>query len=581
MSNHRHLKLLKESPDRFARVLWILIGALCTAALGAQTVTVTNVQSQHYRYRFPIGNQDCPSGYDIPTGQYPTSDHLERGHALYNHTTDKWVYWAHYDNSRYTLAEVTVFQSNSECGPYILNRPPFQPNGWQSRDENIFEDDDGSAYLITASDDRQPGSYANNSMAIMKMTPDYTGIDASAGTTWVFVNDQREAPVVMKKDGTYFLITSQAAGWFPSQGGYGVSTKMMSGWTPHPRPLGNASTFGGQTSDGFTIKGTQTSTHILSFDHLGGNSLRDTGEMWLPIILDSTAQTATLNWYPSFTINNTTGVLTLPAMTDVALGAIVTSSVATASNISSTGSNGVVTSTGQPSFAVDGLYHSRWSAVSGAIFPASLTVDLGSVQPIQEVDLSWYMIKGSESYYKYTIGYSIDGTHYTTLDYTDNVAYGFTTNPVNFRARYVKLTETGYVCQNRCSSYAPSLWEMSLIKAPTSQNLTPTVTVTPSISLVDHSTAFKIAVKVSGPNGSPTPTGYVTLTGGGYTSNAYGLVNGVNSFTIPAGAMTASHAAISVTYTPDSTSAPIYKLTPTTGTSTSPVTVESVPSAPR
>lgn len=566
---------------RIVLALWIAIGGLCAQSLGAQTVTVTNVQSQSYRYHYPIGNRDCPSGYNISRGQYPVSDHLERGHSSYNHTTGKWVYWAHYDNSRYTLAAVAVFASDSECGPYTLHGQPFQPNGWQSRDENIFEDDDGAAYLITASDDKQPGSYANNSMAIMKMTPDYMGIDANAGTTWVFVNDQREAQVVMKKDGTYFLITSQAAGWFPSKGGYGVSKNMMSGWTQHPLLLGNASTFGGQTSDGFTIKGTKASTYILTFDHLGGSSLRDTGQMWLPVILDGRAGTATLNWYPSFTVDNTTGVLTLPAITDVALGAVATSSVTAAPNTHSTDSNGVVTSTGQPSYAVDGLANSRWNAASGANFPESLTVDLGAVQLIQEVDLSWYMVKGSESYYKYTIGYSIDGAHFATLDFTSNIAYGFTTNPVNFSARYVKLTETGYVCQNGCGLYAPGLWEMSLIKAPPSRNLTPTVTVTPSVSLVDRSSAFTVAVNVSGPIGSPGPTGYITLTGGGYTSKTYGLVNGSNSFAIPAGAMAVGQDAITVTYTPDPTSAPIYKLAPTMGTSTSPVTIGSLPIAPR
>jgi hypothetical protein len=574
--------------QRVRLVLCICTFVLLSGTLAAQPVTVTNVQSQHYHYGYPIGNQNCSSGYNIPSGQYSTADHLERGHAIHhvdssNPSNDYWVYWAHFDDSSYTLAQVAVFKSATECGPYML-QSTFQPNGWQSRDENIFADDDGSAYLITASNDlgtNNDGSgFANNSMAIMKMTTDYLGIDAGAGTTWVFINDQREAPVVMKKDGTYFLITSQAAGWFPSQGGYGVSTQMMSGWTPHPLPLGNAATFGGQTSDGFTIKGTQVNTYILTFDHLGGNSLHDTGEMWLPVILDGAAQTATLNWYPSFTVDNTTGVLTLPTMTNVSLGSTATSSVATAADTSSTGTNGVVTYTGQTSYAVDGLYNSRWNAASVTTFPTSLTVDLGSVQPIQEVDLSWYMVKGSEPYYKYTIGYSNDGTNYTTLDFTSNITYGFTTNPVNFSARYVKLTETGYVCQNGCSFYVPGLWEMSLIQAPASQSVVPTVTVTPSVSSVDSITPFTVAVTVSGPAGDSTPTGYVTLTGGGYTSNTYGLVSGASSFTIPAGAMAAGHDTITATYIPDPTSAPIYTLTPTTATSTSPVTVGSLPAAP-
>jgi hypothetical protein len=607
-----------------SRALLGLIAALFVAAtLNAQSVTVTNVQSNHYHYVYPIGNQDCPAGYQIPAGQYPSTDHLERGHAIHhvdpsNVANDYWVYWAHFDNSSYSLAEAAVFKSTAECGPYILQTYissqynvdgggyGFQPGGWQSRDENVFQDSDqkynpdgtvasyASAYFVTASNSMHSVanpvtgstcSYANDSMAIFKMTPDYMGIDtttnpATNGANWVFVCDQREAPVVMKNGSSYFLITSQAAGWFPSQGGYGVSSNMLTGWTPNPLPLGNASTFGGQTSDGFTIHGTQTNTYILTFDHLGGNTLRDTGEMWLPVILDGDAKTATLNWSPSFTVDSTTGVLTLPQMTNVALNAAVSATVASTANSCSTGSNGVTTCSGPTSYAVDGSYLTRWSTPGGTAFPASLTVDLGSIQPVQEIDLTWYMIKGSEPYYTYTIGYSNDGITWTTLDYTSNVTYGFTTNPVNFSARYIKLTETGFACQTGCTFYTPGLWDMTVVQAPPSENLTPTVTVTPSVSSVDYSTPFTVAVNVSGPSGSPIPTGYITLTGGGYTSPTYGLVNGANSFTIPAGAMAAGEDTLSVTYTPDPTSAPIYTLTPTTGASATPVAVGSIPATP-
>jgi hypothetical protein len=635
------------------RSILLLVALLLSTAANAQPVTVTNVFQQHYHYNFPIGNQNCPSGYNIPPGQYSSTFHLERGHAIHhldpqNAANDYWVYWAHFDNSSYGTAEVAIFKSTTECGPYILQTNldtahntdgagyGFQPGGWESRDEIIFRDSDqtnnadgsvasyASAYLITASNSRNTVrsssgstcSFANDSIAIFKMTPDYLGIDPTTssstnGANWVFVCDQREAPVMFRKDNRYFLITSQAAGWYPSQGGYGVSNGPLTGWTPDPIALGNTSTFGGQTSDGFVIAGTQANTYVLTFDHLGGsdnkspsaNEKFDTGEIWLPVTLDSTAGTATLNWYSSWTVDTTTGVLTLPSLPNLARAASVSSTVATSSGFPLTNAN-------------DGVYSTRWTSSissSGAFNAAksttstlcpvtaattattcnpSLVFDLGSVQPVQEIDLSHYMVKGSESYYTYKIAYSSDNNNWSTLDYTtvagaanatannisnvpfsNNLMYGFNALPVNFSARYIALIETGAVTQNNNSApfnsfYVPNLFEMAIIQSTAPDLPQPvTVAVTPSTSSPGTNSSFTVGISVSGPTGQPVPTGYVQLSAPGYISQTYGLVNGANSFTIPAGATTGGPESITVSYRPDPTSAPVYGIGAITGSS--------------
>src|ERR1035437_9362282 len=144
---------------RFASCLFVCFFSICASVLSAQNVTVTNVFQNHYHYGYPLGSQDCASGYNIPSGQYTSTYHLERGHAIHhldpkNAANDYWVYWAHFDNSSYGVAEVAVFKSTSECGPYILQSQTsnansidgsgygFLPSGLQSRDENIFRDTD-------------------------------------------------------------------------------------------------------------------------------------------------------------------------------------------------------------------------------------------------------------------------------------------------------------------------------------------------------------------------------------------------------------------------------------------------------
>ena len=80
--------------------------------------------------------------------------------------------------------------------------------------------------------------------------------------------------------------------------------------------------------------------------------------------------------------------------------------------------------------------------------------------------------------------------------------------------------------------------------------LTPTFTVTPATSTVDTGQTLGVTVTASGSGG--TPTNFVTLTAGSYTSSPATLVNGVASFTVPADSMNPGSATLKVAYSGDS-----------------------------
>src|ERR1017187_1826582 len=63
----------------------------------------------------------------------------------------------------------------------------------------------------------------------------------------------------------------------------------------------------------------------------------------------------------------------------------------------------------------------------------------------------------------------------------------------------------------------------------------PTVTVTPSATNITTAQNLSVTVALSGGSGNPTPTGSVTLTGGGYTSPATTLTAGSATINILAG----------------------------------------------
>lgn len=106
-----------------------------------------------------------------------------------------------------------------------------------------------------------------------------------------------------------------------------------------------------------------------------------------------------------------------------------------------------------------------------------------------------------------------------------------------------------------------------------------TVTVTPAQTTLSTSSTLSVAVAVAAAtNGGTTPTGTVTLVGGGYTSAAGTLSSGAYTFSIPANSLSAGSDVLTVSYSGDSTYAAVtgtatVTVTTTTGTGTATVTV--------
>jgi hypothetical protein len=80
--------------------------------------------------------------------------------------------------------------------------------------------------------------------------------------------------------------------------------------------------------------------------------------------------------------------------------------------------------------------------------------------------------------------------------------------------------------------------------------LTPTVKVTPGENALDSGSALSVTTAVTG--AGATPTGTVTLTGGGYTSAAVTLSGGSATIAIPANSLSAGTDTLTVSYSGDS-----------------------------
>ena len=89
----------------------------------------------------------------------------------------------------------------------------------------------------------------------------------------------------------------------------------------------------------------------------------------------------------------------------------------------------------------------------------------------------------------------------------------------------------------------------TIVKVTTYVPLIPSVTVTPAANSVDSGSSLNVTGTVTG--SGTTPTGTVTLSGGGYTSAAATLSSGNYSITIPANSLSAGSDTLTVSYSGD------------------------------
>ena len=129
---------------------------------------------------------------------------------------------------------------------------------------------------------------------------------------------------------------------------------------------------------------------------------------------------------------------------------------------------------------------------------------------------------------------------------------------------------------NLSATYTPDSGSSSIYSSATGTtsvtvaDLTPTVTVTPTPSSITTTQSLSVTVTLDGGTGNPTPTGAVTLSGGGYTSGATTLSGGSATINIAAGTLAVGSDMLTASYTPDSGSSSTY--TAATGSNTVTVT---------
>lgn len=223
--------------------------------------------------------------YQVRNAGYGSGAVIERPKVLYNALTRKYVMWMHWENGKnYHDARCAVATCDSVDGDYIYHGS-FNPIGQMSRDCTLFQDDDGTAYFVSAARD-------NADLILYRLSDDYLSIDEQVRTLWP--GQYREAPAIMKRGSYYFMITSACTGWLPNQGMYAYSTSLTGKWSPLFK-LGGPTTYDTQPTFILPIRGKEHTTYLYVGDRWDPTHYSQSSYVFLPLLFP-TENSMTLEW---------------------------------------------------------------------------------------------------------------------------------------------------------------------------------------------------------------------------------------------------------------------------------------------
>ncbi|SKC60711.1 glycoside hydrolase family 43 protein [Krasilnikoviella flava] len=289
---------------------------------------------------------------------------FERPKVMHNEKTGKWVLWWHSDGqttpggSMYARSMAGVAVADSPTGPFRMTGVYRMPNRTnyqdcisaavpgQARDMTVFQDADGTAYLVYSSEE-------NRSLYVAELDATYTNVTHTTGTDmadagqysedgrypYLFADGTPEAPVrgedfqivkecgmleapaLFEHGGTYYAVASGATGWAPNPQTYYTAPSLLGPWIRGVEaddeyedvPYGSIPEGGdGLLAVGDTRRSTfgSQSTNVLD---LGGGRFVYMGDRW-----NAGAADSTYVWLPITIGENGRAELRNPATEDPA-----------------------------------------------------------------------------------------------------------------------------------------------------------------------------------------------------------------------------------------------------------------------
>ena len=212
---------------------------------------------------------------DDPAHDLHPSKVCERPKVVFNGRTGKFVMWMHIDSEDYKAARAGVAVADSPCGPFAYLES-VRPDGRESRDQTLFQDDDGKAYRIYSAEN-------NDTTCVSLLSDDY--LRHAGRSVRVFEKRRMEAQALFKHAGRYWFVASGCSGWDPNPARSAVADSIWGPWKELGNPCrgpGAEGTFGGQSAFVFPVQG-KPGAFVFVGDRWNKTNLTDSRHLWLPL----------------------------------------------------------------------------------------------------------------------------------------------------------------------------------------------------------------------------------------------------------------------------------------------------------
>ncbi|MFJ6465561.1 RICIN domain-containing protein [Streptomyces sp. NPDC091387] len=223
-----------------------------------------------------------------PSGDLGPGRVVERPKVLYNASTATYVMYLHIDSPSYGEAKVGVATSSTPCGAYTY-RGSSRPLGAAGKDIGVFQDTDGSGYLMR----RDP----DHGLRIERLSSDYLTV-----TSTVHTFPDYESPAMVRSGGRYYLLVSNLTGWRTNDNVYATATSLSGPWSSFRTfaPPGTK-TYDSQTANIIPVQGTAATTFVYAGDRWNTGDLGASPLVWLPLTISGA--TVTVSWQNSWTLD--------------------------------------------------------------------------------------------------------------------------------------------------------------------------------------------------------------------------------------------------------------------------------------
>ena len=230
------------------------------------------------------------------TGDLGPNRVVERPKVIYIKATRSYVMYLHIDSSNYGGAKVGVATSRAVTGPYTY-LGSFAPLGHQSRDMTLFQDTDGTNFLVF--EDRQRG------VSLARLTPNGYGVEQEVA----LIPKHYEAPAVVKVAGTYYLLGSRLTGWDANPNQYASAPSLTGPWSEFKDIAPpSTKTYDSQTAFILPVFGSKATSYIYIGDRWKSKNLTNSRYVWLPLTIGSGTMSVTPD--RPWTIDAVTGEIT-------------------------------------------------------------------------------------------------------------------------------------------------------------------------------------------------------------------------------------------------------------------------------